>query len=130
MAITYDETTNAVNGAVTYNKNSAIHTGSQAIGNYNVKNDKIVTFNALDTGRMTSEENMLLDNVGTSTSIRDPETGEILPSTICPFAPDGIGNCAPAFCIIAETGSRVDVHVASLATNAQARSVGILGIRR
>ncbi len=99
MTIAYDETTNAVNGVVTYNKNSAIHTGTQTLGNYNVKNNKIVTFNALDAGRMTSEENMLLDNVGKSTNIRDPETGATLSvhgMSIC--HPTAIGNCAPAFC--------------------------------
>jgi hypothetical protein len=124
MAITYSENTNAVNGVVTYNKGSTIHTGTQTLDNFNVKNDKIVTFKGLDTGRMTSEENILLDNVGTSTSIRDSETGAILPSTICPYAPNAIGNCAPSFCNIALTGSKVDVSVASLATDAKIRSVG------
>jgi hypothetical protein len=124
MTIAYDETTNAVNGIVTYNKNSAIHTGAQTLNSYNVKNSKIVTFSALDGGKMVSEENMLLDNVGKSTNIRDSDTGEILPSTVCPFAPAAIGNCAPAFCNIAQTGSKVDVYVASLVTNAQSRSVG------
>jgi hypothetical protein len=124
MTIAYDETTNAVNGVVTYNKNSAIHTGSQTLGNYNVKENKIVTFKALDGGKMTSEENMLLDNVGKAINVLDPETGEILPSTLCPFAPATIGNCTPAFCNIAQTGSRVEVYVGSLVTNAQSRSVG------
>jgi hypothetical protein len=124
MTIAYDETTNAVNGIVTYNKNSAIHTGAQTLNSYNVKNSKIVTFSALNGGKMVSGENMLLDNVGKSTNIRDSDTGEILPSTVCPFAPAAIGNCAPAFCNIAQTGSKVDVYVASLVTNAQSRSVG------
>ncbi|MCU0631331.1 MAG: hypothetical protein MUF37_09300, partial [Methanoregulaceae archaeon] len=118
----YDESTNAMNGVVTYNKNSAIHTGAQTLNNYNVKNSKTVTFQGLDGGKMTSEENILLDNVGKSINVRFPN-GDTL-STICPFAPASIGNCTPAFCNIAQTGSKVDVFVASLVTNAQSRSVG------
>jgi len=122
MTIAYDETTNGMNGVVTYNKNSAIHTGSQTLNNYNVKANKIVTFNALDGGRMTSEENMLLDNVGKSVNVV-AENGDAL-STLCPFAPASIGNCTPAFCNIIQSGSKVDVYIGSFVTSAQGRSVG------
>lgn len=124
MTIAYDENTNAVNGVVTYYKDSKVHTGTQTLGNFNVNNNKIMTFDALDAGRMTSEENMLLYNVGKSIKIRDPETGSLYPSTSCPFAIEAIGNCAPPFWTIAQTGSKVDVYIASLSTNAQSRSVG------
>lgn len=126
MTIAYDETTNALNGEVTYIKNSALHTGGQTIGNYNTKNSKTVTFQALDGGKMTSEENMMLDNVGKSVNVRAPN-GDLFPATGCPFSPYVIGNCTPAFCNIVQTGSKVDVYVGSLVTSAQSRSVGSMG---
>ena len=113
MTIAYDETTNAINGVVTYNKNSAIHTGTQTLNNYNVKNSKTVTFNGLDGGKMTSAENLMLDNVGKST-ISGIQFQAKFYRTVCPFAPGSIGNCAPAFCNIAQAGSQVDIYVALL----------------
>ena len=119
MAMTYDETTTAVNGIVSYNKNSVINTGSQTLNNYNVKNGKTVTFSGQEGGKLASQENMLVDNVGKSISIIAPNA-----ATVCPFAQGAIGNCTPSFCTIAQTGSEVEVYTASFVTNAQLRTVG------
>ena len=119
MAMAYDETTNALNGVVSYNKNSALHTGTQTLNNYNLKTGKTVTFTALDGGKMTSAENLMLDNVGKSINII-----AVPGATTCPFAQGAIGNCTPAFCNIAQAGSLVDIYVGSLVTNTQSRTVG------
>ena len=62
--VVYDEATTALNGAVTYNKGLSINTGNKVASQSNVKADKIVTFDAVDAGTMTSSENLLVDGAG------------------------------------------------------------------
>ncbi|HVP93990.1 MAG TPA: hypothetical protein VMS89_02340 [Methanoregulaceae archaeon] len=116
MASYYNENTMAVNGATTYTKDMGIVSSPQTIDKFNVKAGKIVTFSALDAGRMTSGEELLQDNVGNATSL-------VAFISDCPFAHGAIGNCAPPFCNIIKSGSDLDVSEASVATSAMVRSV-------
>jgi hypothetical protein len=116
MTSYYNENTVAVQGATTYNKDMGIVTSPQLADQFNVKADKIVTFSALDGGRMTSGEELLQDNVGTAISL-------VAFISDCPFAHDAIGNCTPAFCNIVKSGSDLDTSQASVATGAMVRSV-------
>jgi len=121
MVNSYMENTVAMSGQTNYIKSTGLITSPQPISKFNVKAEKIVSFTALNGGRMTSEEDMLLDNVGKSVNVI-AGNGDVL-STLCPFAPSSIGNCTPAFCNIIQSGSRVEVYTGSLVTNAQSRSV-------
>ncbi len=113
--MSYTETTIADQGLVEYTKGQSLDTASQVAGTYNFKNGKQVDFIGLDTGRMLSDENMVLDTADYGYF----DTAELY---ICPFAAQ-ISNESPGYCNIIEVGSSVDVTLASLATAAAERHV-------
>ncbi len=110
----YTENTIADQGLVSYAKTMAIDTANKVGNQYNVKADKIVEFVGLDTGRMISEESLLLDGAGNASMTAD--------QMLCPFASTAY-TTFPAFCNIIEVGSEVDVTIASLTTSADERHV-------
>ena len=110
----YTENTIADQGLVSYAKTMAVDTANKVGNQYNVKADKIVEFVGLDTGRMISDESLLLDGAGMSQN-----TADIM---LCPFA-SAAYTTFPAFCNIIEVGSGVDVTIASLTTSADERHV-------
>ncbi len=110
----YTENTIADQGLVSYAKTMAVDTANKVGNQYNVKADKIVEFVGLDTGRMISDESLLLDGAGNST-----RTSDIM---LCPFASAAYSDF-PAFCNIIEVGSSADVTIGSLTTGADERHV-------
>jgi hypothetical protein len=110
----YTENTIADQGLVSYAKTMAVDTANKVGNQYNVKADKIVEFVGLDTGRMISDESLLLDGAG-----NDQLTANVM---LCPFATSS-AETFPAFCNIIEVGSAVDVTIASLTTSADERHV-------
>ena len=110
----YTENTIADQGYTSYAKTMAIDTANKVGNQYNVRADKVVEFIGSDTGRMISEESLLLDGAG-----REMETAGIM---LCPFASTTYA-LYPAFCNIVEVGSSVDVTLASLTTSADERHV-------
>ncbi|MBP1929013.1 hypothetical protein J2741_001560 [Methanolinea mesophila] len=112
---TYTESTIADQGLVTYAKSMTTDTAGVPTPNlFNVETDKVVEFIGSDTGRMTSDENTVLDGAGISFL-----DSEIL---ICPFA-SGTNNVNPAFCNIVQEGSSVDLTLGSLTTGTQQRYI-------
>jgi hypothetical protein len=111
---TYDEMTNAVDGATTYDKTMAVSTANQVGNQNNIKADKTTTFDAVGSGRMTSAENILMDGAG----MYDMTANHMM----CPFAAD-TSLFIPPFCNIAKMGSSVDITTVSLVTQAKERSV-------
>ena len=110
----YTENTIADQGLVSYVKTMSIDTANKVGNQYNVKTQKIVEFVGLDTGRMLSDESLLLDGAGNDQATRD--------LMLCPFASTAY-TTFPAFCNIIEVGSEVDVTLASLTTSADERHV-------
>ena len=110
----YTENTIADQGLVSYAKTMAVDTAHKVGNQYNVKADKIVEFVGLDTGRMISDESLLLDGVGMELS-----TADVM---LCPFASTAYPSI-PQFCNIIEVGSSADVTIASLTTSADERHV-------
>ena len=112
---TYTEDTIADQGLVTYTKGMITDTAGMATTNlYNVQTSKVVEFIGSDTGRMTSEENTVIDGAGTA------YWDELI--MICPFAsPEAAFN--PAFCNIVQEGSGVDLTLGSLATGTEQRYI-------
>jgi len=103
----YSEDTIADQGLVSYVKSASIDTAEQAVGLDNVATSKVVEFVGLDTGRMTSSENEVLDGAASPYNAEN--------AYICPFtAPEF--SYIPAFCNIEEMGSDVDLTLGSLAT--------------
>lgn len=85
----YSEDTIADQGLTTYEKSMVVDTAKKESNQFNVEAQKIVSFIAEDTGRMTSEEDILLDGAGTET------LDEWI--LLCPFGSDGF-SWNPAFC--------------------------------
>jgi hypothetical protein len=113
--MSYTENTIADQGLVEYTKGQSLDTQSQVAGTYNFKNGKQVDFIGLDTGRMLSDENMVLDTA-------DYGYNDTAGLYICPFAAQ-LSNESPGYCNIIEVGSSLDVTLASLATAADERHV-------
>jgi hypothetical protein len=112
---TYTEDTIADQGLVSYTKSMTTDTAGMATTNlFNVQTDKVVEFIGSDTGRMTSDENAVID--GAATWFYD----EMI--LICPFS-QGVANINPAFCNIVEEGSSVDLTLGSLTTGTEQRYI-------
>jgi hypothetical protein len=112
--MSYTEGTIADQGLVSYVKGQTLDTANKVAGTYNFNTQKVAEFIGLETGRMISSENMVLDGAGNGTETED--------FYICPFASDVIGEL-PEFCNIIEVGSDVDVTLGSLTTAADERHV-------
>jgi hypothetical protein len=112
--MSYTENTIADQGLVSYAKGQSLDTANKVAGTYNFDTAKVVEFVGLDTGRMISAENMVLDGAGNG---QDTTT-----TYICPFA-SAVTTTIPPFCNIIEVGSDVDVTLASLTTAADERHV-------
>jgi uncharacterized membrane protein YtjA (UPF0391 family) len=113
--MSYTENTIADQGLVEYTKGQSLDTASQVAGTYNFNNGKQVDFIGLDTGRMISDENMVLDTADYGYF----DTADLY---ICPFAAQ-VTEESPGYCNIIEVGSSLDVTLASLATTADERHV-------
>jgi len=112
----YSEDTIADQGLVTYAKTAALDTAEQAVGQDNFRTAKIVEFVGLDTGRMTSSENEVLDGAASPYNAEN--------AYICPFtAPEF--SYIPAFCNIEEMGSDMDLTMGSLATGTGEHILGL-----
>jgi hypothetical protein len=112
--MSYSENTIADQGLVSYVKGQTLDTADKVAGTYNFDTGKVVEFIGLETGRMLTSENMVLDGAGNgqTTSTR----------YICPFA-TAVTGTVPPFCNIIEVGSDADVTLASLTTAADERHV-------
>ncbi len=113
-AVSYGETTLGIQGDTTYAKSMRIDTASRVADQFNVVPSKFVTFQAIDAGRMTSDENIVLDGIagGFPTEI----------SLICPFG-NSEDTAIPPFCNIVKEGSSLDLAQGSFATSAAERHV-------
>ena len=113
---TYSEHTIADQGMVSFAKSMTYDTAGMAVENqYNLVTDRLTEFIGSETGRMTSQESLLLD--GACTGL---ETGY---SLLCPFATQTDEDIIPTFCNIVEEGSSVDLTIGSLSTQSSERFI-------
>jgi hypothetical protein len=103
----YGENTIGSNGLMSYTKVTDLDTGNRVVGGSNFESSKVMEFVGSDTGRLVSSEDMVVDGAGLWTLTSG--------AAICPFASD-LTDAIPSFCNIVETGSDLDVTVASVAT--------------
>ena len=113
-SMAYTEDTVADQGLVTYTKQGFVDTQGKVPDQSNVNMEKVVEFVGLDTGRMVSAEEQVLDGAGTPFFSED--------IFICPFASTE-DTLLPAFCNIVREGSSVDLTLGSLSTLADTRFV-------
>ncbi len=111
----YSENTIADQGLVSYTKSSALDTAKKVTGQYNLNTAKVVEFVGLDTGRMITSEDTVVDGAMEILLNADEHF-------ICPFTAP-VGSYVPAFCNIVEMGSSADLTIGSLATATDERHV-------
>jgi hypothetical protein len=113
---TYSEHTIADQGLVTIAKSMKYDTAGIAAENqYNLVTDRLTEFIGSEAGRMTSQESLLLDGVGTGQSTEY--------SMLCPFATQTDDDIIPPFCNIVEEGSSVDITIGSLSAQSSERFI-------
>lgn len=98
--VTYSEKTNANMGVISYRKTSEVDTEPLLGAQYNVWNERQITFTGIDSGSLLSSEDLTMYNVGTCF----PAALSVCPFTCC----DDCGFI-PASCSMIETGSNLDV---------------------
>ena len=111
----YNDQYSGVSGQQTFAKSLALSTANKIADQSNLKANTNIQFIALDTGRATRSEDLLLDGAAQA----QDSTSLIL----CPFANANPG-IIPAFCNIEQAGSAFDTTLTSTVTSADTRFVG------
>lgn len=110
----YSENTMAVSGHTVYQKDFSVDTGNQNLDQNNIQSSRIMTFQGINGGRMTSDESLLIDTVSMPVST----AGALL----CPFGSSD-GSTIPASCNIIKAGSSIDAESVSAVTKAAGRTI-------
>ncbi len=111
----YNDQYSGVSGQQTFGKTVALSTGNKIADQSNFKANTNIQFIAMDAGRATRSEDILLDGAAQA----QDSTNLIL----CPFANANPG-IIPAFCNIEQAGSAFDTTLTSTVTSADTRFVG------
>ena len=111
----YNAQYSGVSGQQTFAKSMAVSTANTIADQSNIKANTNIQFIAIDTGRATNSEDLLLDGASQAQN----SSGLIL----CPFANANPG-IIPAFCNIEQAGSAFDTTLTSTVTSADTRFVG------
>jgi hypothetical protein len=111
--IAYSENTVAINGVTDYSKNTNINTGNVVNAQDNLQTDRIITFDGGDGGRMVSDENVLVQTVGTE---------EVSAAGCCPWG-STTDATLPAECETVQAGSKMDVTEVSASSSSGVRAI-------
>ena len=111
----YNSAYSGVSGQTTFVKSMAVGTGNKIADGSNVAAHTDIQFIAIDTGRATNSEDILLDGVANATTTAD--------AILCPFA-TATSAVIPPYCNIVQAGSSFDSTLTSTVTNANDRFVG------
>ncbi len=113
---TYSEHTVADQGLISIAKTMKYDTAGMAAENqHNLVTNRLTEFVGSETGRMTSQESLVLDGAGTGQATEY--------SLLCPFATQTDDDIIPPFCNIVEEGSSVDLTIGSLSTQSSERFI-------
>ena len=113
----YDANIVAQAGHTSFVKSMNLDTGNKVIGQSNLDAKTALTYIATaDGGNVVGSENLMLDGAGMNTTASD--------RMLCPFSSAGTANVIPAYCNIIQAGSKYDLTVGSVTTNANERFVG------
>jgi hypothetical protein len=112
----YDASIIAQGGHTVVTKSMNIDTRNKVIGQSNLNAQTVLAFAATgDGGNIVGSENLMLDGAGNTTIASD--------RMLCPFAAYPV-DVIPAYCNIVQAGSRFDLTIGSVTTNANDRFVG------
>ncbi len=111
----YNDQYSGVSGQQTFTKSMGISTANTIADQSNIKADTSIQYIAVDTGRATRTEDLLVDGASQAQN-----SSSLI---LCPFdnADPGI---IPAFCNIEQSGSAFDTTLTSTVTSADTRFVG------
>jgi hypothetical protein len=111
----YDASIVAQAGHTAFIKSMNLDTRNKVIGQSNLNAQTGLTFIATaDGGNIVGSENLMIDGAGNTTSASD--------RMLCPFSAYP-ADVIPAYCNIVQAGSRYDLTVGSVTTNANDRFV-------
>ena len=106
----YDANIVAQGGHTSFVKQMNLHTGNKVISQSNLIAKTGLAFAATSGGgNVVGSENLMLDGAGMNTTASD--------KLLCPFAA-GIANAIPAYCNIVQAGSKYDLTIGSVTTQA------------
>jgi len=112
----YDANIMAQGGHTAFTKSMLINTGNKVIGQSNINAQTGLTFIATaDGGNVVGSENLMIDGAGNTTTASD--------RILCPFSAYPV-DIIPAYCNIVQAGSKYDLTIGSVTTNANTRFVG------
>jgi hypothetical protein len=111
----YNDQLMAVSGQSAFAKSMAVSTGNKIADQSNIKADTSLQFIAIDTGRATRTEDLLLDGAAQATDTSN--------AILCPFA-SSVSSVIPAYCNIEQAGSSMDTTLTSVVTHADDRFIG------
>lgn len=111
----YNDQLMAVSGQSTLAKTMAVSTGNRIADQNNIRADTSLQFIAIDTGRATRTEDLLLDGAAQASNTSS--------AILCPFA-TSVSSVIPAYCNIEQAGSSIDTTLTSVVTHADDRFVG------
>jgi hypothetical protein len=111
----YNDQYSGVSGQQTFVKSMALSTANKIPDQSNIKANTDIQFIAVDTGRATRTEDLLLDGAAQA-----QDSSELI---LCPFANANPG-IIPAFCNIVQAASAFDTTLTSTVTLADTRFVG------
>jgi hypothetical protein len=111
----YNDQYTGVSGQQTFSKSLALSTANTIADQSNLKANTNIQFIAMDTGRATRSEDLLLDGAAQA-----QDSSSLI---LCPFANANPG-IIPAFCNIEQAGSAFDTTLTSTVTSADTRFVG------
>ena len=111
----YNAAYSGISGQTTFVKSMAVGTGNKIADQSNVAAHTDIQFIAIDTGRATNSEDILIDGVANSTGTAA--------AILCPFA-TSVSPVIPPYCNIVQAGSSFDTTLTSTVTNANDRFVG------
>ena len=111
----YNDQYTGVSGQQTFVKSMAVSTANTIADQSNIKANTNIQYIAVDTGRATRTEDLLLDGAS--------QAQESSNKILCPFA-NADNGIIPAFCNIEQAGSAFDTTLTSTVTSADDRFVG------
>lgn len=112
----YSEDTLADQGIISYTKDTDLDTrGMVSENQHNLKTNRIMGFMGSNTGKLISDETLLLDGAGAGT--------DTWTSLTCPFATHDRSGIIPPFCNIIEMESDVDISSGMVTTGTEERFI-------
>jgi hypothetical protein len=112
----YDANIVAQGGKTSFIRQMTIDTRNKVTSQSNLKTQTGLNFAATDNGgNVVGSENLMIDGAGDLTFARE--------RMLCPFVSSD-SSIIPAFCNIVQAGSRYDLTIGSVTTNADERFVG------